>query len=57
MNKLSKYTLLPFQGLPTAKSRWTVYDHVRLKAPADASVKLKTQERAYTSPIWYSPAS
>ncbi|GAB5449815.1 MAG: DUF3604 domain-containing protein [Halioglobus sp.] len=37
--------------------RWTAYDRIRLKAPVDDSVKLKTQERAYTSPIWYSPAS
>lgn len=35
--------------------RWTAYDRIRLKAPIDDSVKLKTQERAYTSPIWYSP--
>jgi Protein of unknown function (DUF3604) len=35
--------------------RWTAYDAIRLKAPVDDSVKLKTQERAYTSPIWYSP--
>jgi uncharacterized protein DUF3604 len=37
--------------------RWTAYDRVRLKAPVDDSVKLKTQERAYTSPIWYTPKS
>ncbi|QFU74162.1 DUF3604 domain-containing protein [Halioglobus maricola] len=35
--------------------RWTAYDHIRLKAPIDSTVKLKTQERAYSSPIWYSP--
>lgn len=35
--------------------RWTAYDAVRLKAPIDDTVKLKTQERAYTSPIWYTP--
>ena len=35
--------------------RWTAYDRVRLDAPVDDAVRLKTQERAYTSPIWYSP--
>jgi hypothetical protein len=35
--------------------RWTLYDAVRfgLKLPAEARVT--TQERAYTSPIWYTP--
>jgi hypothetical protein len=36
--------------------RWTLYDKVRYgleEIPAD--VPLITQERAYTSPIWYSP--
>ncbi|MEP4485839.1 MAG: DUF3604 domain-containing protein [Halioglobus sp.] len=35
--------------------RWTAYDRVRLNAPIDDAVKLKTQERAYTSPIWFTP--
>lgn len=35
--------------------RWTAYDRVRLQAPIDDTVTMKTQERAYTSPIWYSP--
>lgn len=35
--------------------RWTAYDRIRLQAPVDDTVKLKTQERAYTSPIWYTP--
>lgn len=36
--------------------RWLAYDAkvYRLKLPADA--RLSSQERAYTSPIWYSPA-
>jgi hypothetical protein len=35
--------------------RWTAYDakHFKTKMPKD--VKMITQERAYTSPIWYTP--
>jgi len=36
--------------------RWTAYDVVRYKITnLPKNVKLKTQERAYTSPIWYTP--
>ena len=35
--------------------RWVVYDKVRLGAEIPADAVLKGQERAYTSPIWYSP--
>ena len=35
--------------------RWTLYDKVRLGAKMPAEVPLTTQERAYTSPIWYTP--
>jgi hypothetical protein len=36
--------------------RWTAYDakHFGLKLPKE--VEMKTTERAYTSPIWYTPA-
>ena len=35
--------------------RWVVYDKVRLGAELPDAAELTGQERAYTSPIWYSP--
>ncbi len=35
--------------------RWVLYDKVRLGANIPKEAKLVGQERAYTSPIWYSP--
>ncbi len=35
--------------------RWVVYDKVRLGAEIPEGAKLIGQERAYTSPIWYTP--
>lgn len=35
--------------------RWVLYDKVRLGAEIPKEAKLVGQERAYTSPIWYSP--
>ena len=35
--------------------RWTAYDAVRFDVDMSPEVKLITQERAYTSPIWYTP--
>ncbi|MHC4146109.1 MAG: DUF3604 domain-containing protein [Planctomycetota bacterium] len=35
--------------------RWVVYDKVRLGAELPKEAKLIHQERAYTSPIWYTP--
>lgn len=35
--------------------RWTAYDQVRYQLDLPNEVVLKTQERAYTSPIWYTP--
>ena len=36
--------------------RWTAYDAVRFKVKMPKEVRMITQERAYTSPIWYTPA-
>ena len=36
--------------------RWTVFDEVRFGIKMDADLKRVLQERAYTSPIWYTPA-
>ena len=35
--------------------RWTAYDAFRYDLKLPKEVPMKTQERAYTSPIWYTP--
>ncbi len=36
--------------------RWTLYDAVRFGITMDPKVPMVEQQRAYTSPIWYTPA-
>jgi len=36
--------------------RWTAYDAAYFKVKMDPKVPMITQERAFTSPIWYTPA-
>jgi hypothetical protein len=35
--------------------RWTAYDAKRFGTKMGPEVPMVTQERAYTSPIWYTP--
>ncbi|MEK6232849.1 MAG: DUF3604 domain-containing protein, partial [Luteolibacter sp.] len=35
--------------------RWTAYEAMRFDVKMDAEVPMITTERAYTSPIWYTP--
>jgi hypothetical protein len=50
---LSAFYYVRVIEIPTP--RWTAYDAKYYGLDLDAEVTLKHQERAYTSPIWYTP--
>ena len=37
--------------------RWTAYDAVRFGVTPPSDIRMTVTERAYTAPIWYSPAN
>ncbi len=51
--KVRAFYYLRVLEIPTP--RWPVYDALRYGAKLPANARLKDQERAYTSPIWYTP--
>ena len=51
--KLSAFYYVRVLEIPTP--RWTLYDAVNYKLNPKPEIPLTTQERAYSSPIWYNP--
>ncbi len=50
---LSAFDYVRVIEFPT--SRWTANEAKRFGGKLDAKVPMSTTERAYTSPIWYTP--
>jgi hypothetical protein len=40
---------------PVERPRWTAYDAKYFGITMPKEVPMKRQERAYTSPVWYTP--
>jgi hypothetical protein len=53
--KLSAFYYARVIEIPTP--RWTAYEAKRFGVKMAQEVPMVTQERAYTSPIWYTPGS
>jgi hypothetical protein len=53
--KLSAFYYARVIEIPTP--RWTAYEALRFEIKMPEEVPMATQERAYTSPIWYTPKS
>jgi Protein of unknown function (DUF3604) len=51
--KLAAFYYARVIEIPTP--RWTAYEALRFKIKMTDNVPMTTQERAYTSPIWYTP--
>lgn len=51
--KLNAFYYARVIEIPTP--RWTAYDQIRFKLQLPKEIPLKQQERAYSSPIWYTP--
>lgn len=51
--KVRSFYYLRVMEIPTP--RWPVFDALRYGAKLPKDARLKDQERAYTSPIWYTP--
>jgi len=50
---LSAFYYVRVIQIPTP--RWTAFDQKAFNTTMDAKVPMTTQDRAYTSPIWYTP--
>ena len=51
---ISSFYYLRVLEIPTPS--WPAYDAVKYKLKLPPEVRVKSQERAYTSPIWYTPS-
>ena len=52
--RVSSFYYLRVLEIPTPS--WPAYDAVKYKLKLPPEVRVKSQERAYTSPIWYTPS-